>query len=332
MTAPAVSVVIPTRDRRALLARALGTVLRQEATAVEVIVVDEASEDDTPRWLAALRDPRIVVVRHDVAKGVAEARNAGIERASAPWVAFVDDDDLWAPWKLASQLEALAREESSAWAIGSAAVVDGRLRIRAAQRIAALDRFLPLLLGHNVVPGGASGVVANTEAVRRAGGFDSRLRIMADWDLWIRLALESPPAAVDRPVVAYVLHGANMTSEPAGFRRELEYIREKHRGARAALGVELNDRGWSEWLAEVQRRSGLRLAPALIQARIAVSHRQPRSAARALAVAFSPGWLDRRDAWRIQRIPAAWREEAEAWLEPIRQAGPSGGDGLPPRA
>lgn len=322
MTVAAASVVVPTRNRRTLLARTLATVLGQEAVDVEVIVVDEASDDDTPEWLAALDDPRVVVVRHEAPLGVAQARNAGLARASAPWVAFVDDDDLWAPTRLSAQLDALASRENAAWAFGGAVIVDAALTIRAAQRVAAPERFLPLLLGHNVVPGGASGVLAATPAVRALGGFDPELRIMADWDLWIRLALESPPATVDRPLVAYVLHGANMTSEPAGFRRELAYIRDKHREARAERGVELNDRGWSEWLAEVQRRSGLRLAPALVQARLAFTQRRPRAAARALAIAFSPGWLERRDAWRIERIPLDWREEAEGWLEPIRQRSP----------
>jgi len=321
VSVPAVSVVIPTRNRRALLARALSTVLGQDAAELEVIVVDEASADDTPDWLAALGDPRVVVVRHEAAQGVARARNAGIARASASWVAFVDDDDLWAPSKLVAQLDALARDEGASWALAGAVIVDARLRIRAAQRVVARERFLPLLLGHNVVPGGASGVVAATEAVRDAGGFDPELRIMADWDLWIRLALASPPAAVDRPLVAYVLHGENMTSEPAGFRRELEYIRRKHARARAELGIELNDRGWSEWLSEVQRRSGLRLAPALVQARLAVTHRRPRAAARAAAMALWPGWLDRRDAWRIRHMPAAWHDEAESWLAPVRARG-----------
>jgi glycosyltransferase involved in cell wall biosynthesis len=311
-------VVVPTRNRRVLLERTLGTVLGQEGVELEAIVVDDASEDDTPDRLAALADPRVVVVRNERALGVSRARNAGIARASAPWLAFVDDDDVWAPGKLAAQLDALAREEA-AWAIAGAVVVDGALRVRAAQRIVARERFLPLLLGHNVVPGGASGVLASTEAVRGAGGFDPELRIMADWDLWLRLALESPPAAVDRPLVAYVLHGANMTSQPAGFRRELARICEKHAPARAAHGIELNDRGWGEWLSEVQRRSGLRLRPALIQAGLAVRHRRPRAAARALSIALRPGWLERRDAWRLERIPADWLDEAERWLEPLRR-------------
>lgn len=314
-----ISVVIPTRNRRQLLGRTLATVLSQQDVEVEVIVVDDASTDDTQAWLQELDDPRVVVVRNLERSGVAEARNSGLAHASASWTAFVDDDDLWAPTKLAAQLAA-AQVDNAEWVLAGAVVLGAGLQVHAVQRVVARDRFLALLLGHNVVPGGASGVLARTEVVRAVGGFDTALRIMADWDLWIRLALRSLPAGVNRPLVGYVLHGANMTSKPDGFHRELEYICEKHAPAHLAHGTVPNDIGWSEWLSEVQRRSGLRLAPARLQARLAIAHRRPRAAARALAIALWPGWLERRDRWRIEHIPLAWLEEAESWLSPVRSS------------
>ncbi len=310
---PAVSVVIPTRDRQPLLERAVASALAQDGVEIEVVVVDDGSSDGTAAWLDDVRDPRLVVLRRKRPGGVAAARNLGLERATGRWVAFLDDDDVWSPGKLHAQVAA-ASAAGAGWALAGAVVVDGKLRVRGAQRIVAADRFGELLLGHNVVPGGASGVLASTELVRRGGGFDAELRIPADWDLWIRLALDGPPAGIDRPLVAYVLHGGNMTSAPRGFRRELAHMRGKHAAPRAAAGVALDDRGWGEWLSEVQRRSGLRARPALAQARLAVVHRRPRHAARAITIALSPGWLERRDAWRVARIPPAWLDEAEAWL------------------
>jgi glycosyltransferase involved in cell wall biosynthesis len=316
---PQVSVVIPTRNRRGLLSRTLATVLGQRDVELEVVVVDDGSTDDTRAWIEGLGDGRVRVVSNGAGPGVAPARNAGIEEARAPWLAFLDDDDLWAPTKLADQLEAVESLDGE-WVLAGSVVLGPELQVRGAQRVQPRDRFLKLLLAHNVVPGGASGAVASREAVRDVGGFDPRLRIMADWDLWIRLALRSLPAGVDRPLVGYVLHGANMTSAPTGFHTELDYIREKHASAHATHGVVPNDIGWSEWLSEVQRRSGLRLSPARVQARMAVTHRRPRSAARAVALALWPGWLDRRDRWRIAHIPPDWMDQAESWLRPIRQA------------
>ena len=76
--------------------------------------MDEASTDDTPAVIASLGDPRIRVIRHSRAQGVSAARNRGVTEARADWIAFLDDDDLWAPTKLALQLRA-ARESRTSW-------------------------------------------------------------------------------------------------------------------------------------------------------------------------------------------------------------------------
>ena len=102
-----VSVVIPTRNRCSLLARALECVQRQRGVEVEAVVVDDGSEDGTSEYLKRVSGVELAVVRHKRPRGVATARNAGVERASASWVAFLDDDDLWAPDKLARQVAAL---------------------------------------------------------------------------------------------------------------------------------------------------------------------------------------------------------------------------------
>src|SRR5687767_2206546 len=102
-----VTVVVPTRNRRAVLALTLGTIVRQRGDVdVRVVVVDEGSSDDTPAYLAAVAGDGVRVVRHDEPKGLAAARNAGIELADTRWIAFCDDDDLWAPDKLDAQLDA----------------------------------------------------------------------------------------------------------------------------------------------------------------------------------------------------------------------------------
>jgi len=100
-----VSVVIPTRDRWELLPRAVRSVLAQEHAELHVVVVDDGSVSPAPRD-GVFADPRVQVVRRKRSGGVAAARNAGLERARGGWVAFLDDDDIWAPAKLAAQLAA----------------------------------------------------------------------------------------------------------------------------------------------------------------------------------------------------------------------------------
>src|SRR5918993_3753166 len=119
-----ISVVVPTRNRSDLLAVTLRSVLRQRDVDLEVIVVDEASTDDTARMLAAVGDPRVRSIRHQTPQGVSTARNHGAAEARGEWVAFTDDDDLWAPDKLARQLHA-AQVAGRDWAYtGSVNIAD----------------------------------------------------------------------------------------------------------------------------------------------------------------------------------------------------------------
>lgn len=101
---PAVSVVIPTYQRPGLVLRAVRSVLDQTLGNLEVIVVVDGRDSATCEALAAIDDARIIVLVPDRHLGNAEARNVGVARARASWVAFLDDDDEWLPEKLERQL------------------------------------------------------------------------------------------------------------------------------------------------------------------------------------------------------------------------------------
>jgi glycosyltransferase involved in cell wall biosynthesis len=316
-----VSIVIPTRNRRPLLERALNSALHQESVEVEVIVVDEGSEDGTAAYVGALGNRRVSLVRHEVPRGVAAARNAGLNCARAAWVAFLDDDDLWAPDKLTAQLEGLAANPDSRWSCVGAIEVDDELRLLEPQlapdRIGA--ELVPLLLSSNAIPGGGSGVLADTELVRAAGGFDEELRILADWDAWIRLGLRAPLTVIDRPLVAYQRHEASMTTGVEGIREELGRVEAKYAAELRGHGVELAWETWLPYIALMQRRAGLRLAPAAHYAQLAVRTRDPIVFLRAIGTLAWPQGIAplRRRAQR--RIPPHWRDDAERWLTPLRE-------------
>ena len=106
-----VSVVIPTFERPALVMRALDSVLAQTHAPLEVLVVvdGERPDPETLARLAEVSDPRLRVLPANAALGNAAARNLGIGRARAEWIALLDDDDVWHPDKLARQLQETAR-------------------------------------------------------------------------------------------------------------------------------------------------------------------------------------------------------------------------------
>src|SRR6185295_11882921 len=107
-----VSIVVPTYNRAKLLARALGSALRQTHRELEVVVVDDGSTDETAAVLGAIDDPRLRVVRHAVNRGVTAARNTGLDHARGEWIGMLDSDDELietAVGVLAGKAEALSR-------------------------------------------------------------------------------------------------------------------------------------------------------------------------------------------------------------------------------
>lgn len=101
---PLVSVVIPTRNRSSMLSRAIAGVLQQTYANIEVIVVDDASDDNTPDVAGAFDDPRVRYYRHRARRYTSAARNTGIRHSRGEYIAFLDDDDEWLPAKLSRQM------------------------------------------------------------------------------------------------------------------------------------------------------------------------------------------------------------------------------------
>ena len=245
-----VSVVVPTRNRSALLSRTLRSVLRQQQVELEVIVINEASTDDTAALLATLGDARVRVIHHDRARGVSAARNRGAAEAHGEWLAFVDDDDLWAPDKLVRQIQA-AQASGRDWAYAGSVnigdrgqVVYGRPPLPPEEVVAALPRY-------NAIPGGGSNVVVRRTTWMEVGPFDTRLRNTEDWEMWIRLAKHGPPAWVCSPLVGYRVHNSNSSLD----------IAEIVRGTKLIEGVHRTTADWGRlhrWLAESCLRSGQR--------------------------------------------------------------------------
>ncbi len=276
---PDVSVVIPTRDRWHLLSRhALRSALCQQGVTVEVIVVDDGSRDGTADRVAALEDARVRLVRDGGSRGPAAARNAGAEEARAEWVAFLDDDDLWAPDKLALQLAALGDAD---WGYTGAVVVDEALVPTDELPLASPVGLAERLRHGNVVTGGGSAVVVRRTVLRELGGFDESLYYVEDWDLWRRLAEHGTAAVREEVLVATLDHEQRALFRDAGAVLEaIDALLTAHGGTRDDRRAAL------EWLANQHARVGRHAAAARLYARAAFAYRSPGNLVAAAGALF----------------------------------------------
>jgi glycosyltransferase involved in cell wall biosynthesis len=280
MPAPQVSVVLPTRNRSSMLSQSLGSALGQTGVELEVIVVDEGSSDGTAEQLVAIDDPRLTVVRHDTPKGLAAARNAAIARARGEWLAFLDDDDFWAPSKLRAQLDGAAQHGLSL-SYTTSLMVDQDLsviRVTRGPDPAGLERRLLL---SNPIPS-ASGVAVRADLLDRVGVFDEFLPALEDWDLWIRAAPTAAAGGVDEPLIATRLHAEGMSTDPTRMLRAFEMLREKHGERARREGIDFGAAWVARYKAARDLAEGHRLRAARGYLECARLERNPRHAARAL--------------------------------------------------
>jgi glycosyltransferase involved in cell wall biosynthesis len=287
-----------------MLARhGLASAVRQEDANLEIVVVDDGSTDGTAERLADLGDPRVRVFRFETSQGQAKARNKGISEARGEWIAFLDDDDVWSPYKLRSQLDRAAAADA-AFAYTSAAFLSEDGRVKAVERAPNGDEVAALLLRRNVLSVGSSSVMARAEEVRRLGGFDPRLNELSDWDFWIRLASSSKGAACPEVLVGYMLHPQNRrVVEESDVESEFAYLAAKHRP-----DLKLDRLHFSRWIAMGHLRRGRSLQAARAYLAAGVAHRSPGSIVRAAAALLGerpfgvyrklrmpppkPAWLD----------------------------------------
>lgn len=203
--APRVSVVIPTHNRAELVVRAIRSVLTQTVDDLELIVVDDASKDNTPAAIAQIDDARLMFVR--LAKNGRQSRalNEGIGRARGEWVAFLDDDDEWLPNKLEAQLARLdqAPDASAVYCRCYAQTSEGLRPPRARSKLPEGDITDDLLRQALVIT--PSAYIVRRSALLEAGGFDEALIAAQDLDLWLRVSQAGCRFVIvaDPPLVIY---------------------------------------------------------------------------------------------------------------------------------
>ncbi len=199
-----ISVVIPTYNRAGLLERALASIVQQSFPALEVLIVDDGSDDETLEMVGE-RFPAFEVLSQPN-RGVSSARNRGIRAARHDWIALLDSDDEWAPDKLEAQIAALDAEPGrrlvhcdETW-VRHGIRVNPRLRHRKTGGW-IFRQCLPLCV---ISP---SSAMLHRSVFEDVGLFDESLPACEDYDFWLRFTARNPVLFVDRPLV--VKHGGH---------------------------------------------------------------------------------------------------------------------------
>lgn len=210
---PKVSVIIPTHNRAAFLQAAIQSVLNQTFQDFEIIVVDDASKDETGEVVRSFTDQRIRYIRHETNKGQGATRNAGLRHASGEYVALLDDDDEWMPQKLEKQVRLL---DSTSAKVGM--VYTGVSRVEVSSR-RLISQLIPEKRGSlfeemcekNWI-GGCSTVLLRRACFEKIGWFDEGLAAQADYDMWLRISKEFDIEYIREPLVLYTVHGNRIST------------------------------------------------------------------------------------------------------------------------
>jgi glycosyltransferase involved in cell wall biosynthesis len=237
---PLVSVVIPTYNRASLVTKAVSSALAQTYPSVEVVVVDDGSTDDTRDRLGReFGDDARVRTLHQRNGGPARARNAGFAEARGAYVALLDSDDRWHPWKLAAQVACMERHPELGMTWTDMEMIDPQGRVAdpahlrtmySAYGLFSIEQIFPRSVPlREVVPqlaavvGAArlrmgeifsrmilgslvhtSTVLLRRERLARVGGFDESLRRTGeDYDFHLRTCREGPVGLLDLAAIRY---------------------------------------------------------------------------------------------------------------------------------
>jgi GT2 family glycosyltransferase len=305
---PTVSVIVPTRDRASLLGRTLRSICAQRAVDIEILVVDDGSRDEHAA-IRASADPRVRVLRSPTSEGVSAARNRGIAAARGRWIAFCDDDDLWAPRKLADQLSA-ANAACASWVYSGDVNVNGSLRVLSGSPPPPPCEVMQMMSRRNPLSSGGSNVLVRADLLAATGGFDPGLRRTEDWDLWLRLASTGLPAWVCRPHVAYGFHDLNIATDVDSMVDEPRRL-----AARYSIPVDLT--AMHRRAAWTALRAGCRVEAVRHYAR-AAARGDLRSLGRAAFGLVHPAVGSEALLRRVRSDPF-WVAEAEHWLAPFER-------------
>ena len=208
---PLISVVIPVYNNETTIQETIESVLTQSFSDLELIVINDGSQDSTLKIVSSILDPRLKVFSYPNA-GLAATRNRGVSHASGEYISFIDADDLWTPDKLEAQFKALQVNPQAAVAYSWTDWIDefGQF-LRPGGHISVNGDVFATLLVRDFVESGSNPLI-RAEALAEVGGFDESLPAVEDWDMWLRLAAGYEFVCVPSPQILYRVSSSSMSS------------------------------------------------------------------------------------------------------------------------
>jgi GT2 family glycosyltransferase len=217
-----IDVVIPAFNAKAYLTETLQSVAQQGEVLAQIILVNDGSTDHTAACVhqfAAAHPQMNIVLVEQANLGLSAARNTGIRKSTAPYIAFLDADDLWQAHKLDTQLQLFLSSIDPKLGVvytGYSLISESSAPLSANTRLVAPkvrgDVYQALLRG-NFISGSGSSVLIKREVLDAVGGFDEKLHASEDWDMWLRIARQFHFDFVDKPLVAIRVHAKNMQKD-----------------------------------------------------------------------------------------------------------------------
>jgi len=209
---PLVSVIMATYNTSKYVGMAVESVLAQDYPAIEIIVVDDGSTDDTQVVLSKyLNDSRVKLVWQENARQAA-ARNRGLKEAKGVYIGFCDADNLWLPNKISRQIQCFNEHSDIAVVYGDIRLIDADGRALATPQVKRYSgKITGRLLIDNFVTFNTALVVRS--ALDEVGGFDSSQRMGDDYDLWLRISVNHTFQYLPEFLTLYRIWGGQMSNK-----------------------------------------------------------------------------------------------------------------------
>ena len=229
---PLVSCIVTTHNRLDLLKRAVESIKRQTYPNIEIIVVDDASDDGTREW-GEKEDIKYLRISKEDSKGGNYARNTGIQLSKGEYCAFLDDDDYWLSEKIQDQVElAKIRDADFVYCGRRLEIIEKNGSIRYIDQIP--KEYYSGDLSNKIlfsIPTTTSLMLVKKNTLLKIGCFDENLKFWQDYDLMIRLAQRTPIYFVPKVLAVYRLSQQDknrLTNKFDGWLTAVGYIRHKY--------------------------------------------------------------------------------------------------------